>query len=186
MKLRALILFATGLLFVLLAFGQGYSPKAGETVMRIDVEGKGSIFVRLHTDKAPRATAQIIRLARQGFYNGQRWFRVVHKPRPFLIQTGDPQSRDASKLEAETMGTQGSGNKVPFEATGLPAKEGAVCLASLPGDRDSGDSQFFILLGNYRFLEGDHTVFGEVVAGMNVVHSVAKGDLITSVRIIGG
>lgn len=174
-----------GLMLVLLfAAAWAGGIRQGGASLRIEVEGRGTIVVRLHTDKAPKATSQIIRLARQGFYDGQRWFRVVQRPRPFLIQTGDPQSKDSSKLDSDTMGTQGSGSSIPFEETGLSADEGAVCLASKPGDRNSGDSQFFILMGTYKFLEGEHTVFGKVTQGMDVVKSIQKGDKIVSVRVV--
>ena len=104
MNIKSVTLILAMLLSVLMAWAQSYSARPGETVLRIDVEGKGSIFIRMNTDKAPKASAQIAKLARQGFYDGQRWFRVVKKPRPFLIQTGDPQSKDASKLDGEKMG----------------------------------------------------------------------------------
>lgn len=185
MKARLAVLLLVLASATLIAWAQGYTTKPGEVALRIDVERRGPIFVRLNTDKAPKACAQIMRLARQGFYDGQRWFRVAKKPRPFLIQTGDPQSKDASKLESEKMGSQGSGSTVAYENSGMSAKEGAVCLAALPGDRNSGDSQFFILMGSFRFIEGEHTIFGEVVSGMDVVRSIEKGDVIVSVRVIG-
>jgi len=84
----------------MVAFASGNAPRQSSTILRLDVSGKGTIDIRLETESAPKATGQIIRLARQGFYDGQRWFRVVTSPRPFLIQTGDPQSKDASKLDS--------------------------------------------------------------------------------------
>lgn len=185
MKARFLAILTALVVIVFVAFGQS-SLRGGETGLRLEVEGRGVILIRLNVEKAPKATAQIARLAKQGFYDGQRWFRVTKKPRPFLIQTGDPQSKDASKLESDKMGSQGSGSRIPYEDSGLPAKEGAVCLAAMPGDKDSGDSQFFILMGSYKFLEGEHTVFGEVVSGMEVVRQIEKGDRIVSARIVGG
>ncbi len=83
------------------------------TRMVIAVEGRGEIVVRLETEKAPRATAQIIRLAEQGFYDGQRWFRVVREPRPFLIQTGDPGSR-TEPMNSPRLGQGGTGDAGAF------------------------------------------------------------------------
>ncbi len=186
MKLRGILLASTIFVASLWAASGLTSPSGADSLVRIEVEGKGTIVIRLATDKAPKASAQIIQLARQKFYDGQRWFRVVTKPRPFLIQTGDPNSRDASKLDSPSMGTRGAGSRIPFEQTGIEATEGAVFLAAKPGDRDSGDSQFFILLDTYRFLEGDHTAVGRVVEGMDVVRKITKGDLIISVRVSSG
>jgi|CXWL01.1.fsa_nt_gi cyclophilin family peptidyl-prolyl cis-trans isomerase len=183
MKFRGIILTTTVILASLWAPNGTTALTEADSLFRIEVEGKGTIVIRLATDKAPKASNQLIQLAKQKFYDGQRWFRVVTKPRPFLIQTGDPNSRDASKLDSPTMGTKGAGGRVPFEQTGIEATEGAVFLAAKPGDRDSGDSQFFILLDSYRFLEGDHTAVGRVIEGMDVVRRIAKGDLITSIRV---
>lgn len=186
MNVKSLLFVLVCTISVLMAWAQNYSPRAGETALKVDVEGRGTFYIRLNTSKAPRASAQVAALARQGFYDGQRWFRVVKKPRPFLVQTGDPQSRDATKLDSEKMGSQGSGARVPYEDSGMAAKEGSVCLAAVPGDRNSGDSQFFILMGSYKFLEGEHTIFGEVVSGMEVVRAIEKGDRVTSIRVVGG
>lgn len=155
------------------------------TRMVIAVEGRGEIVVRLETEKAPRATAQIIRLVEQGFYDGQRWFRVVREPRPFLIQTGDPGSR-TEPMNSPRLGQGGTGTRVPFEESGLVNDAGAVGLSTMPGDRDSGDSQFYILLGAARFLDGQYTVFGQVERGMDVVQAIQLGDRIGSVRITRG
>jgi cyclophilin family peptidyl-prolyl cis-trans isomerase len=80
------------------------------------------------------------------------------------------------------MGSGGSGARVPYEDSGLPNDTGYVGLSTLPRDRDSGDSQFYILLGPSRFLDGQYTVFGRVTQGMDVVRSIQLGDRITSIR----
>jgi cyclophilin family peptidyl-prolyl cis-trans isomerase len=59
-----------------------------------------------------------------------------------------------------------------------------VGLAAIPGDKNSGDCQFYILLSKARFLDGNYTVFGRVVAGMDVVKKVERGDRITSVSVL--
>lgn len=165
-----------------LAIGQ-YSPKPGETVMKIAVEGRGNVFIKLHTKEAPKTTAQIIALANDKFYDGQKVFRAEKTPRPFMIQMGDPQTK-TKDVDDPTIGSGGSGKKVAYEDSGFPNDEGAVGLAAIPGDRNSGDSQFYILLTRARFLDGNYTVFGQVVHGMDVVKKIERGDRITNVTIM--
>jgi cyclophilin family peptidyl-prolyl cis-trans isomerase len=182
---RSLAILVLFVLVAAAALGQTYRPQPGETVMRVDVEGRGSIFIRLATKEAPRTTAHIQRLARGGFYEGQRFHRVERSPRPYLIQMGDPGSR-TKQMDDPTLGTGGSGGAIPYENSGLPNVEGAVGLARPLGDKAGGDSQFYILLADSKFLDGSYTVFGQVVAGMDVVKNVRRGDRVSSVSIIGG
>lgn len=151
--------------------------------MVIDIENRGRVVIALHTQQAPRTTQRIIALARDDFYNGQTFYRVVREPKPFLIQTGDPASKTRPASDP-SLGTGGSGTRIPYEDSGFPNVEGAVGLSTLPGDRDSGDSQFYILLSEARFLDGNYTVFGRVIEGMDVVRSVQLGDKVTSVTIV--
>lgn len=169
---------------VVLATAQ-VKAKPGQTLWLIDVKGRGQIQIELFTSKAPKATAQIMKLSQQGFYNGQKFFKVVKQPRPFLIQTGDPGSK-TKPMDDATLGKGGSGSKVPYEDSGVSNDTGAVGLSTLPNDRDSGDSQFYILLGPAKFLDGSYTVFGKVVGGMDVVRAVELGDQVTSTSIVRG
>lgn len=182
-RFRAILTILT-LLVSALAFCQA-KPQPGQTLLVLDIQNRGQVVILLYTKEAPKATAQITRLASQGFYNGQKFFKVVKDPRPFLIQTGDPGSKTKSP-DDPTLGTGGSGTKVPFEDSGFPNVEGAVGLSTLPNDRDSGDSQFYILLGPARFLDGSYTVFGKVVSGMEAVRAVQLGDKVTSATIVRG
>lgn len=170
-----------GLCIAALAAAQTYSPRAGETVLRLAVEGRGDIFIRLNTSGAPRITSRIAALARSGFYNGQRFHRVVKSPKPYLVQVGDPASR--SKLEDSMTG--GSGTKLGFEDSGMRNTAGAVGLAADPNTKQ-GDSQFYILLADQTFLDGKYPVFGQVVAGMEIVRKIERGDKIVSATILGG
>lgn len=154
--------------------------------MVLDIAGRGSVYIKLHTKEAPKTTSQIIRLVQNGFYNGQRFFKVDKSPKPFLVQTGDPASRDAGNIGKPTLGTGGSGTRVAYEDSGFLNETGAVGLSTMPNNRDSGDSQFYILLGNFPFLDGSYTVFGKVVQGMDVVNRIERGDVITSARIQRG
>jgi cyclophilin family peptidyl-prolyl cis-trans isomerase len=100
-----------------------------------------------------------------------------------MIQMGDPNTK-TKNLEDASIGSGGSGIKIPYEDSGFTSDEGAVGLATIPGDKNSGDSQFFILLSRARFLDGNYTVFGQVVAGMEVVKKMERGDRIVGVTIL--
>lgn len=166
-----------------LGLAQSYTPKPGETVLKLVVEGRGNVFIKLHTKEAPRTTKHIQGLAEKGFYDGQQIFRAEKTPRPFMIQMGDPQTK-TKKVDDPTIGSGGSGTMIPFEDSGFPNDEGAVGLAAIPNQKNTGDSQFYILLGRARFLDGNYTVFGQVVAGMEVVKRVERGDRITSISLL--
>ncbi|MCW5940386.1 MAG: peptidylprolyl isomerase [Fimbriimonadaceae bacterium] len=168
-----------------LVTGPTAQPSGARSLMVVTVQNRGKITIELQSAKAPNTTAHVAKLAESKFYDGQKFFKVVKKPRPFLIQTGDPGSRTKS-MDDPSLGTGGSGKTVPFEDSGLPNVEGAVGLSTRPNDRDSGDSQFYILLGPARFLDGSYTVFGRVIEGMDVVRAVELGDVVVSVTIVRG
>lgn len=170
-------------LAVAASWAQGYQPKPGETVLEVAIEGRGNVYILLYTKEAPKATQHIIDLAKGGFYNGQKFFRVVRDPRPFLVQVGDPQSKTMD-LDDPAMGSGGSGSKIPFENSGFSNDEGSVGLSTLPKEPNSGDSQFYILLAPSKFLDGKYTVFGKVVKGMDVVQRIQRGDRVQSATIL--
>lgn len=144
--------------------------------LTLEVEGRGKIVIELFVGKAPKTTARIIELAKQGFYDGQRFHKAVRTPRPFLVQIGAPGSRTRS-MDDDFLNSEGTGTRIPFEDTGKKNDEiGMVGLSTLKGDRDSGDCQFYILLGPASFLDGSYTVFGKVSEGMSVLKQIQKGD----------
>ncbi|MCC7434480.1 MAG: peptidylprolyl isomerase [Methanoregulaceae archaeon] len=168
------------------AWGQEYAPKAGETIMKVAIEGRGNLYIKLFTAEAPKTTNHIMGLVRRNFYDGQRIFRVDRSPKPFLLQMGAPGSRTKS-MDDPTLLTEGTGAKIPFEDSGfLHDQAGRVGLSAQPGDRNSGDAQFHILLGPSRFLDGNYTVFGQVVGGLALLSKIEKGDRIVSVTLMGG
>jgi len=134
---------------------------------------KGDIVVDLNASDAPKTVNNFVFLAREGFYEDL----IFHRVEPgFVIQGGDPTGT----------GTGGPGYTVPGEFE-LEHVEGAIAMARL-GDqanpqRASSGSQFYITLAPTPGLDGDYTVFGEVVEGMDVVQSVEVGDQIQSVTI---
>ena len=170
------------LLLLALAGPVAMGRRAAETRLVLEVEGKGRIVIKLHTTEAPRTTSHIIDLANKGFYDGQRFFKVIRSPRPFLAQIGDPDSR-TKEINDPSLGTKGSGKRIPFENSGFKHSVGSVGLARLPEDRDSGDSQFYILLGQDGFLDGNYTVFGQVVQGMDLLPRLELGDRVVTAKV---
>lgn len=165
------------------AAGFGPAPQSRPSSLVLEVAGKGQIVIELHADKAPKACAHIGQLAARGFYDGQKFFRVAKEPRPYLVQFGDPATK-TRPIGDPAIGKGGSGARIPYEDSGMPNVEGAVGLSTQPGDPDSGDSQFYILLAPARFLDGSYTVFGRVTKGMDVVKKIELGDQVTSVRLV--
>lgn len=125
----------------------------------------GNIEIELRPDKAPKTVANFLKLAKDGFYNNLTFHRVIPG---FVIQGGDPKGD----------GTGGPGYTVPAEITDLKHTLGAVATARLPDNinpnRESSGSQFYIVVGNASFLDGQYTVFGYVTSGMDVAQKIAS------------
>ncbi len=121
----------------------------------------GDVVIALRPDKAPKHVARIKELVRQGFYNGLTFHRVISG---FMAQTGDPKGN----------GTGGSGVKLPAEFNDLPHLRGAVSMAR-SSDPNSADSQFFIVFDTSSYLDGQYTVWGQVVSGMECVDKIKRG-----------
>jgi len=156
-----------------------------DTVVKVEIEGRGDLLIKLYTKEAPRTTAHFLKLVRQGFYSGQRFHRVETSPRPYLVQIGDPASKSGD-LDQPGMGGGGSGARIPFENTGFANVVGAVGLSRPVNDRDAGDSQFYMLLDRANFLDGNYTVFGQVTAGLDVLKKIRRGDRVSRVSIVSG
>lgn len=185
MKLRTSLV----LVILLLAAGlsaQEYRPQPGETVMKIALEGRGNLYIKLFTKEAPKATSHVMSLVRTRFYDGQKVFRAERSPRPFLIQMGAPGSR-TKDLNDPSLQSENSGTRIPYENTGYKFdKAGMVGLSTQPGDRDSGDCLFHVVLGPVSFLDGNYTVIGQVVSGLDLLSRIEKGDKIVSITLVGG
>ncbi|MCD6520765.1 MAG: peptidylprolyl isomerase [Anaerolineae bacterium] len=136
------------------------SNKEYEAVLKTE---KGDIRIKLFADKAPRTVNNFVFLARQGFYDGVTFHRVIPG---FVAQTGDPTGT----------GTGGPGYKFPDEID--PSlhhdKEGVVSMAN--SGPDTNGSQFFITYGPLPYLDGDYTIFGQVVEGMDIVRALTPRD----------
>jgi len=122
----------------------------------------GDVTIRLRPDIAPKHVKQIQTLVAKHFYDGIVFHRVIPG---FMAQTGDP------------TGTGSGGSdlpNVPLEASATPFKRGTLGMARAQ-DPDSANSQFFICFDDAAFLNGNYTVFGEVVSGMDVVDKIKAG-----------
>jgi cyclophilin family peptidyl-prolyl cis-trans isomerase len=158
---------------------------AQEAKLVFSIEGKGEFTMTLNSKAAPKTCSHVLRLAENGFYNGLKFHRVSKKPKPFLVQVGDPETKNAD-LDENNPYRGGSGAKVPFEQNDLANDLGAVGLASDAEKNISGDSQFYILLAPAKFLNGKYTVFAQITSGMDVVQKIDRGDKISQVKIIKG
>jgi len=145
----------------------------GKTYVATISTAKGEIVVQLDAGAAPLTVNNFVFLAEQGFYDGLTFHRVEPG---FVIQGGDPTGT----------GGGGPGYTVPAEIQ-LPHVEGAIAMARLPDevnpDRASSGSQFYITLAATPFLDGGYTAFGQVIEGMDVVQSIAIGDVIEKITI---
>jgi peptidylprolyl isomerase len=133
-----------------------------ENTLYLDLE-YGRVVINMRPDLAPKHVERIKHLVRGGFYDGLLFHRVISG---FMAQTGDPQGD----------GTGGSGRMLQAEFTKTPGVRGVVAMARA-GNKDSADSQFFIVLADSRSaLDGKYTVWGEVASGMEYVDMIKKGD----------
>jgi peptidyl-prolyl cis-trans isomerase B (cyclophilin B) len=138
---------------------------------------KGTITAELFDEEAPGTVANFEKLANEGFYDGTRFHRVIPD---FMVQAGDPYSRDANDPRA---GTGGPGYRIKCETDRNTHKHVAGTLSMAHAGKDTGGSQFFICHSPQRHLDGVHTVFGQVTAGMDVVNQIRKNDVIDSIRV---
>ena len=149
------------------------SPGAGPIVVL--ETSRGTIEFETYPEEAPKTVARILELVKKNFYNGQRFHRAEPN---FLVQVGDPVTRDMSR--EEWWGRQGSGK--PIGVSEITKKRrplvGAVAMAYPGTDKLAADSQFFILRRNAPELAGKYTVFGKVLTGMDVVAKLQKGDML--------
>ncbi|MFO0705547.1 MAG: peptidylprolyl isomerase [Nitrospira sp.] len=125
----------------------------------------GEIVLRFFSDVAPGHVQNFTKLAKEGFYNGTTFHRVIPG---FMIQGGDPNSKNPNR---SMHGMGGPGYKIKAEFNSKPHKRGIVSMARA-NDPDSAGSQFFICVADANFLDWQYTVFGEVVSGMDVADKV--------------
>ena len=126
----------------------------------------GEMVIEFWTDAAPQTVENFKKLARQGFYDGTAFHRIV---KGFMIQGGDPLTKDA-KMESR-WGTGGPGYQIKAEFNNQSHKRGVVSMARSQHP-DSAGSQFFICLGDAKFLDRQYTAFGRVIKGDEVLGQI--------------
>jgi len=127
---------------------------------------EGEMTLRFWPDVAPKTVENFKKLARDGFYDGTAFHRIV---KGFMIQGGDP----LSKTDDEMVGTGGPGYKIKAEFNDKPHVRGVISMARSQHP-DSAGSQFFICLAEARFLDRQYTAFGELIAGDDVLEKIGS------------
>ncbi len=184
----------------------------GNATVVLQVDGK-PITIEVDGKAAPITAGNFVDLVQKGVYNGTSFHRVVRDPQPFVVQGGDPQSKDP-KVPVESLGTgsypdltTGQPRYIPLEiqpegtakpvygktlktakVSGPPQLKhtrGAVAMARSPLP-DSASAQFYIALAQLDPLDGDYAVFGYVTQGMDVVDKIQQGDRIESAKVTQG
>ncbi len=168
-----------------------YKPNGKEKA--VITTSKGEITVQLHGTDAPIHVGNFVELARKGFYDGTKFHRFVPD---FVIQGGDPETKGAKSEQvaaadgdpASPFGKSGPGYQIrgEFDPAANPNKheEGALGMARSQSP-DSAGSQFYFALQPLPQLDGNYTVFGQVIDGMDVVKQLRAGDELEKVVIIG-
>jgi peptidylprolyl isomerase len=132
-----------------------------ENTLYIDLKDNCRVVIEMRPDLAPKHVAQIKKLAREGKYDGVVFHRVIDG---FMAQTGDPAGT----------GSGGMGETLPAEFNKQPHVRGTVSMART-SDPNSARSQFFIVLKDSNFLDGQYTLWGKVTSGMDCVDKIKKG-----------
>ena len=142
------------------------SPMSTSNEVAVIKTSEGDMVVQFWTDAAPNTIENFKKLARQGFYDGTTFHRIV---KGFMIQGGDPNSKDPAKESAYGQG--GPGYKVKAEFNNHSHDRGVISMARGP-DPDSAGSQFFICLAPVRRLDGQYTTFGKLIKGDDVLEKI--------------
>ena len=132
---------------------------------------KGNIVLELFEKDAPKTVENFEKLINKGFYDGLTFHRVLPN---FVIQGGCPKGN----------GTGGPGYSIKCETKGNPRKHGKGALSMAHAGKDTGGSQFFITHSPQPHLDGIHTVFGQVIEGMDVVNKIKPKDVMKKVTIV--
>ena len=140
---------------------------------------RGTMMVSFFTDDAPNTVDNFIKLAKSGFYDGLAFHRVIPD---FVIQGGCPFSKNPGDPR---VGTGGPGYKINCELTGANQYHDKGVLSMAHAGRNTGGSQFFICHGrtNTRHLDRQHTCFGKVYEGLEVIDLIKQGDKIEKIII---
>src|SRR5437667_117134 len=166
------------LIFVMLLLGVGAyaaeEKREKKTAMNLSNEvavirtSEGEMLVQFWTDAAPNTIENFKKLARQGFYDGTIFHRII---KGFMIQGGDPNSKDPAK--ENSYGQGGPDYKIKAEFNDHPHDRGVISMARA-ADPDSAGSQFFICLAPVHRLDHQYTTFGTLIRGDNVLEKIGN------------
>ena len=151
------------LLLILLCLS-GCGKKEEENVIHAEITVKdyGTIKLELYPDVAPVTVENFVDLAKSGFYDGSRFHRIIDG---FMIQGGADLTGTVSRIKGE-FSSNGFEND-------LKHTEGVISMARAE-DKDSATSQFFIMVGDAKWLDGEYAAFGKVTEGLDIVKKIAK------------
>jgi len=176
MKLIAIAVAAVMLMPLSLGADQA-SPGAGPIIVL--ETAKGVIEIETYPDEAPKSVALIVGLVKKGFYNGLRF----HRAEPgFVIQVGDPQTRDMTKQQSWGTGNSGTPVGVAEITKKRKHEPGAVGLAHSGSAKDAS-SQFYIMLKPSPSLDGRFVIFGQVIKGLDVAGKIQKADVLKKASV---
>lgn len=141
---------------------------------------KGTMTIEFYEKDAPNTVANFVKLVNEGFYDGLAFHRVIPN---FVIQGGCPLSKDMSDPR---VGTGGPGYQIDCELTGENQYHDRGVLSMAHAGRNTGGSQFFICHNRQgtQHLDRQHTVFGKVVDGIDIVDEIKAGDKIEKIQIV--
>jgi peptidyl-prolyl cis-trans isomerase B (cyclophilin B) len=142
------------------------TPMKSPNEVAVIKTNEGEMVVQFWTDAAPNTIENFKKLARQGFYDGTIFHRIV---KGFMIQGGDPNSKDPAK--ESTYGQGGPGYEIKAEFNNHSHDRAVISMARGP-DPDSAGSQFFICLAPVRRLDGQYTTFGKLIKGVDVLEKI--------------
>ena len=164
----AVILIAVGfILFNPFNSNSNSSDNMSDRPIAVIETNFGNIVIQLYPDVAPGHVENFVKLAQDGFYDGTTFHRVIPD---FMIQGGDPNSKDEDRSND---GQGGPGYTINAEFSDVPHKRGILSMARAQ-DPNSAGSQFFIVVKDSNFLDGQYTVFGEVIEGMDVADKIVN------------
>jgi len=212
-KRRRRIRVGVLLIVILVALGAGFyiylsnQPSLGATTSHISstfTGATGLIYARINTSMgaievelfpsaAPKTVSNFVNLANSGFYDNLVWHRIV---KGFVIQTGDPNTRNGGG-DRSTWGSGGSSQTVPIEINSTLHNYFGYLGMARSTNLNSGSSQFYINLANNTSLDGQYTVFGKVISGMDVALAIGSVPVdsasqpinlvfVTQIRILSG
>jgi peptidyl-prolyl cis-trans isomerase B (cyclophilin B) len=141
---------------------------------------KGEMHIEFYDSDAPKTVSNFVKLAQSGYYDGLKWHRVLPD---FVIQGGCPNSREGAN---GMPGTGGPGYQIDCELTGDNQFHDRGVLSMAHAGRNTGGSQFFVCHSrrNTAHLDRNHTCFGKVVSGLDVIDDIRQGDSIDKIEII--